>query len=86
LTIHILNGFNCNAHIPRHWECSTLELLVETTDGLVMVDTGLGTEDYLHDSGILKLFKVISRMPLDPHQAFGSKRILYLLDRLLIQK
>jgi glyoxylase-like metal-dependent hydrolase (beta-lactamase superfamily II) len=69
MTIHILNGFTCNARLPRHWETGTVELLIETTDGLVMVDTGLGTEDYVHDSGIMKLFKVITRMPLDPQQA-----------------
>jgi glyoxylase-like metal-dependent hydrolase (beta-lactamase superfamily II) len=69
MSIHFLNGFTCNARIPRSWECGTLELLVETLEGLVLVDTGLGTEDYLHDSGILRLFKVITRMPLDPQQA-----------------
>jgi len=69
MTIHILNGFTCNARLPRHWKCGTIELLIETSDGLVMVDTGLGTDDYIQDSGILKLFKVITRMPLDPDQA-----------------
>ena len=69
MTIHILNGFTCNARVPRHWETGTVELLIETTDGLVLVDTGLGTDDYVHDSGILRLFKVITRMPLDPRQA-----------------
>jgi glyoxylase-like metal-dependent hydrolase (beta-lactamase superfamily II) len=69
MTIHMFNGFTCNARIPRHWECGTLELLVETDQGLVLVDTGLGTEDYIHDSGILKLFKVVTRVPLDPAEA-----------------
>ncbi|HEX7540797.1 MAG TPA: MBL fold metallo-hydrolase [Anaerolineales bacterium] len=69
MTIHILNGFTCNARIPRHWECGTLDLLIETKDGLILVDTGLGTNDYIHDSGILNLFKVITRMPLDPNEA-----------------
>ncbi|KAF0108882.1 MAG: hypothetical protein FD146_768 [Anaerolineaceae bacterium] len=69
MTIHLLNGFTCNARIPRHWECGTLDLLVETSDGLALVDTGLGADDYVRDSGILKLFKVITRMPLDPDEA-----------------
>jgi len=69
MSIHFLNGFTCSARIPRTWECGTLDLLVKTEQGLVLVDTGLGTDDYLHDSGILKLFKVITRMPLDPQQA-----------------
>jgi glyoxylase-like metal-dependent hydrolase (beta-lactamase superfamily II) len=69
MTIHFLNGFTCNARIPRHWKCGTLELLTETDQGLVLVDTGLGTDDYIHDSGILKLFKVVTRVPLDPQEA-----------------
>jgi glyoxylase-like metal-dependent hydrolase (beta-lactamase superfamily II) len=69
MTISILNGFTCNARIPSHWQCGTVELLIETNQGLVLVDTGLGTDDYVHDSCILKLFKVITRMPLDPNQA-----------------
>jgi glyoxylase-like metal-dependent hydrolase (beta-lactamase superfamily II) len=44
-------------------------LLVETEQGPVLVDTGLGTDDYVHDSGILRLFKVITRVPLDPNEA-----------------
>lgn len=69
MSIHMMNGFTCSARVPRSWECGTLDLLVETEQGLVLVDTGLGTDDYLHDSGILKLFKVITRMPLDPQEA-----------------
>ncbi len=67
--IRYLNGFTCNARIPRHWECGTLELLVETAEGLVLVDTGLGMDDYIHYSGILKLFKIVTRVPLDPAEA-----------------
>jgi glyoxylase-like metal-dependent hydrolase (beta-lactamase superfamily II) len=69
MTISIFNGFTCNARIPRRWKCGTIELLVETYDGLVLVDTGLGTNDYLHDSGILKLFRIITHVPLDPEEA-----------------
>jgi len=68
MIIHIFNGFTCNARVPRHWECGTLDLLIETKDGLVLVDTGLGTDDYVHDSGILKLFKLLTHMPLDPNE------------------
>jgi glyoxylase-like metal-dependent hydrolase (beta-lactamase superfamily II) len=69
VTVHFLNGFTCNARIPRSWTTGTLELLVETKEGLVLVDTGLGTEDYLHHSGILKTFKVVTQVPLDPKEA-----------------
>jgi glyoxylase-like metal-dependent hydrolase (beta-lactamase superfamily II) len=69
MTIRFFNGFTCNARIPRHWKCGTLDLLVETDRGPVLVDTGLGTQDYLHDSGILRLFKLITHVPLDPQEA-----------------
>ena len=41
MTIHILNCFTCNARIPRHWECGTLDLLIETNDGLAAEHFGL---------------------------------------------
>ncbi len=69
MTIHILNGFTCNARIPSHWHCGTLALLIETDRGPVLVDTGLGTDDYIHHSGILKVFRVVTRVPLDPQEA-----------------
>jgi glyoxylase-like metal-dependent hydrolase (beta-lactamase superfamily II) len=69
MTIHFLNGFTCISHFPYHWECGTLDLLVETNDGLVLVDTGLGVDDYVHHSGILKLFQLIMVVPLDPEEA-----------------
>jgi glyoxylase-like metal-dependent hydrolase (beta-lactamase superfamily II) len=69
MTIHLLNCFTCNARVPRHWECGTLDLLIETNEGLVLVDTGLGTDDYIHHSGILKVFQVVTRVPLDPDEA-----------------
>jgi glyoxylase-like metal-dependent hydrolase (beta-lactamase superfamily II) len=68
MTIHFLNGFTCITYFPRHWECGTLELLVETNDGLVLVDTGLGEDDYVHHSGILKVFRLIMFVPLDPEE------------------
>jgi glyoxylase-like metal-dependent hydrolase (beta-lactamase superfamily II) len=68
MTIHFFNGFTCSARIPRHWKCGTLELLVDTDQGPVLIDTGLGTDDYVHHSGILKLFRVIMRVPLDPQE------------------
>ncbi len=69
MTIHILNVFTCNARIPSHWYCGTLALLVETDQGPVLVDTGPGTDDYVHHSGILKVFRVVTRVPLDPQEA-----------------
>jgi glyoxylase-like metal-dependent hydrolase (beta-lactamase superfamily II) len=67
--IYFLNGFTCSTHFPRRWECGTLELLLESDDGLVLVDTGLGVDDYVHHSGILELFRAIMVVPLDPEEA-----------------
>ena len=69
MTIHFMNGFTCISTFPYHWNCGTLELLVETDQGPVLVDTGLGTQDYLQHSGILKVFRAIMIVPLDPAEA-----------------
>ena len=44
-------------------------LLVESSDGLVLVDTGLGTQDYIKAPGILWTFKLVTIVPLDPEEA-----------------
>ena len=69
MTIHFLNGFTCNTNFPPRWKCGTLELLIESDQGLVLVDTGLGVEDYVHHSGILKVFRALMVVPLDPEEA-----------------
>jgi glyoxylase-like metal-dependent hydrolase (beta-lactamase superfamily II) len=66
MTIHFLNGFTATPRILPRWKCGTLDLLIETNDGLVLVDTGLGLDDYVHHSGILKMFLLIGHVPLDP--------------------
>jgi glyoxylase-like metal-dependent hydrolase (beta-lactamase superfamily II) len=69
VTIHFLNGFTCNTNFPRRWKTGTLDLLVETDQGLVLIDTGLGTQDYVYHSGILKVFRLLMVVPLDPEEA-----------------
>lgn len=69
MAIHYLNCFTCNARIPRHWQSGALCLLVESRDGLVLVDTGLGSQDYLTAPGILRIFKLITSVPLNPEEA-----------------
>jgi glyoxylase-like metal-dependent hydrolase (beta-lactamase superfamily II) len=68
MTIHYLNCFTCNARFPRHWQTGTLCLLVESNDGLVLVDTGLGTRDYVDEPGILRTFKLVTIVPLNPEE------------------
>lgn len=69
MAIHYLNCFTCNARFPRHWQSGALCLLVETEDGLVLVDTGLGTRDYLVAPGILRVFKLVTIVPLIAEEA-----------------
>jgi glyoxylase-like metal-dependent hydrolase (beta-lactamase superfamily II) len=66
MAIHYLNCFTCNARFPRHWRSGALCLLVESNDGLVLVDTGLGTRDYRAAPGILRLFKLVTIVPMNP--------------------
>jgi glyoxylase-like metal-dependent hydrolase (beta-lactamase superfamily II) len=68
-TLHYLNGFTCNARVPPHWRTGTLCLLVETDYGPVLVDTGLGREDYVHKPVILRTFEVVTKVPLHPDEA-----------------
>lgn len=69
MTIHYLNCFTCNARWPKSWQTGTLCLLVETEHGLVLVDTGLGQQDYIHPTAIIRLFQFVTIMPFDPHEA-----------------
>jgi glyoxylase-like metal-dependent hydrolase (beta-lactamase superfamily II) len=68
MTIHFLNCFTCNARVPSSWHTGLLCLLVETDQGLALIDTGPGLQDYIHRPGILTLFKIITIVPLDPEE------------------
>jgi glyoxylase-like metal-dependent hydrolase (beta-lactamase superfamily II) len=69
MTVYFLNGFTCLARVPPRWRSGQLCLLVETRQGLVLVDTGLGRADYVHKPTVLRVFQVLTRVPLDPEQA-----------------
>ncbi|MBU0495199.1 MAG: MBL fold metallo-hydrolase [Chloroflexi bacterium] len=69
MSIHFLNCFTCNARAPLDWRSGTLCLLVETDQGPVLVDTGLGQDDYIHQTSILRIFQVITIVPLNPQEA-----------------
>ncbi|GAB4420344.1 MAG: MBL fold metallo-hydrolase [Anaerolineales bacterium] len=69
MTIHFLNCFTCNARYPRHWQTGGLCLLIEGDNGLVLVDTGLGTGDYIREPWILITFKLTTIVPLNPAEA-----------------
>ena len=69
MNIHFLNCFTCNARVPSELRSGALCFLIESGQGLILVDTGLGQDDYVHRSGILRLFQVVTIVPLNPEEA-----------------
>jgi len=69
MTIHLLNCFTCNARWPTKMKTGTLCLLIETDQGPVLVDTGLGLRDYSDPTWFTQFFRVITIMPFDPNEA-----------------
>jgi glyoxylase-like metal-dependent hydrolase (beta-lactamase superfamily II) len=67
--IHFLNGFTCCARVPSKLQTGALCLLLETGQGLVLVDTGLGREDYRRQPAILRIFRAVTIVPLDTEEA-----------------
>jgi glyoxylase-like metal-dependent hydrolase (beta-lactamase superfamily II) len=68
MSIHIFNGFTCNARWPSKLKTGMVIMLVETDQGLVLIDTGPGTEDYTDPHFMLKLFRIILDTPFYPHE------------------
>lgn len=69
MAIHFLNCFTCSARVPLHWHSGALCLLIETNQGLVLVDTGPGQDDYVHKTGIIRTFQVATIVPMNPQEA-----------------
>lgn len=69
MAIHIFNGFTCCARIPSGWKTGLVCLLIETNQGLTLVDTGLGLQDYTHPTWFTQLFRLVSYMPFDSNEA-----------------
>ncbi len=44
-------------------------LLIDTNAGPVLVDTGLGLQDYSNPTWFSQFFRVITVMPFDPSEA-----------------
>ncbi|MBN1580012.1 MAG: MBL fold metallo-hydrolase [Anaerolineae bacterium] len=68
-TIHFLNCFTCNARVPSYLRTGVLCMLIETNQGLVLVDTGPGEADYRRKPAILYTFLLATIVPLDPEEA-----------------
>ncbi len=69
MSIHFLNCFTCSGRVPAHWHTGALCLLVETDQGPVLVDTGLGREDYVRQPAILRAFRLVIRALINPEEA-----------------
>lgn len=69
MTVTFLNCFTCCARVPSHWRTGQLCLLIETDRGLLLVDTGLGLGDYARPPAILRAFRIVTRVPMDPQEA-----------------
>ena len=64
MIIHSLNCMTFHFGVPSITHC----LLVESNQGLVLVDTGLGLRDYEKPSPKMKVFLRINRVPMDPDE------------------
>ena len=62
MTLQFLNCFTCNARVPSSWRTGTLCIVAETAQGLVLIDTGPGLDDYLRPPRILRVFQVITKV------------------------
>jgi len=73
--VYHLNCGSIYPYLPRV-ETIVYCLLVETDDGLVLVDTGFGLQDYTQPTRLMRLFTALMRTPRDPgetavHQVAG---------------
>jgi glyoxylase-like metal-dependent hydrolase (beta-lactamase superfamily II) len=69
MTLQFLNCFTCNARVPSSWHTGTLSIVAETAQGPVLIDTGPGLDDYIRPPAILRVFRVITKVRLDPGEA-----------------
>lgn len=69
MTVHFINCFTCNARIPSRWQTGTLCMLIEAGDGLILVDTGPGLQDYANKPAIIRAFQFATKVPLNPEEA-----------------
>ena len=58
MTIHLLNCATMSPWFPR-WHVGGLVFLVDTEQGPVLVDSGLGMHDHIHPSGTVRFFNSV---------------------------
>ncbi|MCP4140414.1 MAG: MBL fold metallo-hydrolase [Chloroflexi bacterium] len=69
MSVYYLNTFTCNARFFADWKTGLLSLLVETEQGLVLIDTGLGKAEYENPSSFTQAFRVVAEMPFNANEA-----------------
>jgi glyoxylase-like metal-dependent hydrolase (beta-lactamase superfamily II) len=69
VTIYIMNCYTVNARWPSKLKTGTVCMLVETNQGLVLVDTGPGLEDYRQPHWMLRMYRVFTVTPFDQKEA-----------------
>ena len=72
MSIRLLNCFTCNDRFGV-LKTGMVCLLIETNQGLVLVDTGLGRDDYINPTWITKLFRIITEMPFDSNESAANQ-------------
>ncbi len=68
MTIHFFNGFSCDARWPSNLKTGIVCSLLETREGLVLIDTGPGEEDYSHPHWMLRVFQAVTIVRMDPRE------------------
>jgi len=76
MTIYILNCISMSPWWPR-WQLGGTCLLVETDEGPVLVDTGLGLHDYLRPSLRVRFFLADFGVRRDPERAAARQVTAY---------
>ena len=66
----MIHHLNCGSLAPYYPQLRSIVycLLVESSDGLVLVDTGFGTRDYAAPSRMMAAFLWLMRVPRDPEE------------------
>jgi glyoxylase-like metal-dependent hydrolase (beta-lactamase superfamily II) len=69
VTLRILNGFTKSLPWPPFQKIGAACLLAETNDGLLLVDTGIGWQDYQRPSRMMRHFMKLMHAARDPEMA-----------------
>ena len=69
MRIRLLNCFTCKAYIPGHLQTGGAVLVIESDGGVILVDSGLGQQDYQTPPRALRDMKLVTRVPMDPEEA-----------------